>query len=279
MAKEVLSLGGTSRRIRAVLVHAGLFSNISLQLDVDQLFATSVIATDGFLENVKWVPSATSVSQCDILIYSPRILDLSLFYRGPKNQPVNAASLRRALDLYSGSEEIVMDWDVTYASAARKSLPPLPPTRTPTLRTSTSKPQTLHLLLRDNNPQHLRFGTDPTVLISRHLSQLLSVVASSGLKKIELVTHLPTSKIAVSHGFSVFGDSLRGITCEGLARLGITYPHSVDSKRQISESWVGPRRLTSAAAHHIHRCSSQFSKNSSCSHPAFHRHSATFKSF
>jgi hypothetical protein len=51
-AKEVLSLGAASRRIRAVLIHAGFFSNITLQLDADHLFATSIVATDGFLENV-----------------------------------------------------------------------------------------------------------------------------------------------------------------------------------------------------------------------------------
>jgi hypothetical protein len=53
MAKEVLSLGATSRRIRAVLIHAGFFGSISLKVDADQLFATNAIATDGFLEGAK----------------------------------------------------------------------------------------------------------------------------------------------------------------------------------------------------------------------------------
>jgi hypothetical protein len=53
VAKEVEALAGTSRRLRAVLVNAGFFGMISVDSDVHQLFARSVVATEGFLENAK----------------------------------------------------------------------------------------------------------------------------------------------------------------------------------------------------------------------------------
>jgi hypothetical protein len=56
-------------------------------------------------------------------MYSPRLVEMSLFYRGAMNQPLDVASLRRALDLYSNSEELFIDWDVTHASVSQKGLP------------------------------------------------------------------------------------------------------------------------------------------------------------
>jgi hypothetical protein len=54
VAKEVLALAETSRRIRAVIVFAGFFSTISLRdIDADQLFTISVGATEGLLEKAK----------------------------------------------------------------------------------------------------------------------------------------------------------------------------------------------------------------------------------
>jgi hypothetical protein len=53
VATDVIALGGTSRRIRAILVHEGFFGTISLRADPDELFATSVVATDGLLEHAK----------------------------------------------------------------------------------------------------------------------------------------------------------------------------------------------------------------------------------
>jgi hypothetical protein len=179
-----------------------------------------------------------------ISILSPRLVDLSLSYRGPNNKPFDAASLRRALNFFSGSEEMIFDWDVTYASSSQKSLPPLPPTCPRILTSSTPKLQTLHLMLQDHNPHYLPSGANPTLLTSRHMSQLLTVVVPPGLKKLELVTHLLTSNMTLAQGFSVFGDSLRGVTCEGLTRLGVTYPYSVDSRQQISHGWVRSRHLT-----------------------------------
>jgi L-fucose isomerase-like protein len=55
VAQEVLSMGGVSRRIRAILILAGFFNTISLTVDVNHLFTTSVVSTEGFLENAKWV--------------------------------------------------------------------------------------------------------------------------------------------------------------------------------------------------------------------------------
>jgi hypothetical protein len=54
VAKEVLALGETSRRIRAVLIYGGFFSTISLRnIDPDELFATSIVATEGLFENAR----------------------------------------------------------------------------------------------------------------------------------------------------------------------------------------------------------------------------------
>lgn len=48
-----MALGATSRRLRAVLVHAGFFRAISRHGRAEELFATSVVATEGFLENAE----------------------------------------------------------------------------------------------------------------------------------------------------------------------------------------------------------------------------------
>jgi hypothetical protein len=53
ISKELIALGGTSRRIRAVLVNAGFFGTISLKVDEDRLFATSVVTTPGLLEKAQ----------------------------------------------------------------------------------------------------------------------------------------------------------------------------------------------------------------------------------
>jgi hypothetical protein len=53
VAKAVKALGGASRRLRAVLVHAGFFRAISLQGYTDELFPACIQATDGFLDNVE----------------------------------------------------------------------------------------------------------------------------------------------------------------------------------------------------------------------------------
>jgi hypothetical protein len=44
VAKEVMDLAGTSRRIRAVLVHARFFRMISITGNSDQLFPSSIVA-------------------------------------------------------------------------------------------------------------------------------------------------------------------------------------------------------------------------------------------
>jgi hypothetical protein len=204
-------------------------------------------------------------------MYSPRLVEMSLFYRGAMNQPLDVASLRRALDLYSNSEELFIDWDVTHASVSQKGLPSFFPTNQRTLTMAPSKHKTLCLFLRDNNPQHFVSGTDPTRLISRHISQLLSVVAALGVKKTNLATEFSAPKITLAQGFSVLGKSLRGMTWEGLTRLGITHLYSVNSQRQISDSWVGPR-LSIIELCSSSRCSSPVSKTFLRSLPAFHRH-------
>lgn len=48
-----MALGATSKRVRAVLVHAGFFRAISMHGRAEDLFTTSVVATDGFLENAE----------------------------------------------------------------------------------------------------------------------------------------------------------------------------------------------------------------------------------
>jgi hypothetical protein len=53
VAGSVVALGGTSRRIRAILVNAGFFRTISRQVIADELFSLSVEATDGFLDNAE----------------------------------------------------------------------------------------------------------------------------------------------------------------------------------------------------------------------------------
>jgi hypothetical protein len=167
-------------------------------------------------------------------------------------------------------------WDLTYALPSTGNLPSLPTTRRRKVAKSPSKLQKLVLILRDDNPHHVQLGTDPISLISLHMSQLLSVVVPPGLEKLDLMINFVPSNISVARGFSVFVDTLRGMTWEGLNRLGIIYPHSVDSQQQISDSWVSLRHLD-IVCRSSGPCSSPCWKVSSRSRPTSRQLSRTLK--
>jgi hypothetical protein len=53
VSRDLIVLAEASRRVRAVLVHAGFFGSMTLRANADDLFAAGIVATDGFLRKAK----------------------------------------------------------------------------------------------------------------------------------------------------------------------------------------------------------------------------------
>jgi hypothetical protein len=161
-----------------------------------------------------------------------------LSYRGPQDVPLNTASLRRALDLFSSAEHMEFDWDASETAPPQEDLLTLPPTLPHTSATTSLKLRSLSLSLLDKKSHKVACGKLSQPLISQHLSQIVPIIALPGLQKLDLRLEYSCPKKTVARGFSSFGDSLRGLKCEGLKRLGIMSTHYVVSQLQVSESWV-----------------------------------------
>jgi hypothetical protein len=168
------------------------------------------------------------------------LVGLILSYRGPQDTPINTAGLRAALDLYGRAEFMEIDWDATDASVSRENLPTLPPTlpQTSTKPKPSSHLRAVTLSLTDTKSHQLGSGKSSQPLISEHLSQLLPILVLPGLQKLELRMKFFSADTTVAGGFSSFGNSLRGMKCEGLTRLGMMSTHMVTTRAQVSESWV-----------------------------------------
>ncbi|KAJ9110399.1 hypothetical protein QFC22_006743 [Naganishia vaughanmartiniae] len=205
VTEAVKALGGTSRRLRAVLVHAGFFRTIELQGYVDELFPASIVATDGFLDNVE-------------------IVILRLAYRGPPDAPIDTANLRRVLDLYTGAKHINLAWNTSLVTSPPEILPQLPPTRP----TAPSAPKRSNLQIRADTGE--RFA--------RHLCQLLPVVVTPSLKELDLLIAFFDTGFGVQDGLSVCVNPLEGVQQLGLKRLGITGFYDLNSRKEGSQKWL-----------------------------------------
>jgi hypothetical protein len=71
-----------------------------------------------------------------MLIIDLRNVALCLSYRGPRDAPLDTATLRGALELYDGSDCISIVWDATKAVRIPGNVPQLPST----LPSITAKP-------------------------------------------------------------------------------------------------------------------------------------------
>lgn len=173
---------------------------------------------------------------------------IQLDHSGPEGEPLDTPSLRRALDLYTGAEHMYLKWHMSPPTPQRERLPPLPPTRERMF--GTPKPLRLKTLLlgmldpemhddatmSDRAPVKTDRKFQP--LIMEHLHQLLPVVAIPTLEELDVSMQFSDSDVAIRHGFSVFLDAVEEMRWEGLTRLSYMGIHDVDSRKQVSESWV-----------------------------------------
>jgi hypothetical protein len=167
---------------------------------------------------------------------------LHLSYRGPEDAPLDTANLRRALDLFTGAEEMSIEWNSIFVAPSTWNPPTLPATSFVALaKPQSSNMRTLTLNISNGAalvPETAMPGPHTRPVVMGHLRHLLLASAIPSLEELDLKMQISGIKTTVPEGLSVFVTSLEGVRLEGLKRLGIEVLFEVGSQKEITENWV-----------------------------------------